>query len=253
MGESEKAEEYTRMSVQISEAIKKNAWDGEWYKRAYFDNGNPLGSKSSGECNIDAIAQSWAVITGAADMKRAAMAMDSLQRYLIDRQNGIIKLLEPPFDCGELEPGYIKGYLPGVRENGGQYTHAAAWTIMAWAKLGEGDKAWECFELINPVNHTRNGKEHSAYKLEPYVMVADVYALSPNAGRGGWSWYTGSAGWMYKTGLEDMLGFQKKGSALIIDPCIPRQWKEYKMRYKYLSTKVYQRFLLMEIRLKGIR
>ena len=236
VGEPAKAEKYTGISVQILEAIEKNAWDGEWYKRAYFDDGKPLGSKSGGECSIDAIAQSWAIITGAADMKRAAMAMDSMEKHLIDRQNGIIKLLTPPFDCGELEPGYIKGYLPGVRENGGQYTHAAAWAIMAWARLGEGDKAWECFELINPVNHTRNEKEYSTYKLEPYVMAADVYALSPNAGRGGWSWYTGSAGWIYKTGLEDMLGFQKKGNTLTIEPSIPRQWKECKMQYKYLGT-----------------
>jgi cellobiose phosphorylase len=159
-----------------------------------------------------------------------------LDKYLIDRQNGILKLFAPPFDRGELEPGYIKGYLPGVRENGGQYTHAAAWTIMAWAKMGEGDKAWECFELINPINHARNEKEYSIYKVEPYVMAADVYALFPNAGRGGWSWYTGSAGWMYKTGLEGMLGFQKKGSTLTINPCIPRQWTEYTIRYRYLGT-----------------
>ena len=236
MGEPAKAESYTKISIQISEAIEQNAWDGEWYKRAYFDDGKPLGSKLNDECSIDAIAQSWAVISGAADMKRAAVAMGSLDKHLVDRQNGIIKLFAPPFDCGELEPGYIKGYLPGVRENGGQYTHAAAWTIMAWARLGEGDNAWECFELINPVNHARDEKELSTYKVEPYVMAADVYALSPNAGRGGWSWYTGSAGWIYKTGLEDMLGFQKKGNTLMIDPCIPRQWSQYSIRYRYFGS-----------------
>ena len=234
MGESARAEEYTKVSDEISRSIEKNAWDGEWYKRAYFDDGKILGSKRNDECSIDAIAQSWAVISGAADITRAVTAMHSLERHLVDRENGIIKLLAPPFDCGELEPGYIKGYLPGVRENGGQYTHAAAWTIMALARQGEGDKAWECFELVNPINHAR--KEYSTYKLEPYVMAADVYALSPNAGRGGWSWYTGSAGWMYRTGLEDMLGFQKKGDTLTINPCIPRRWKEYAIQYKYIGA-----------------
>lgn len=236
MEESARAEEYAKVAVQISKAIEENAWDGEWYKRAYFDDGKPLGSNLNDECRIDAIAQSWAVISGAADMKRAAMAMASVEKQLVDKQNGILKLFTPPFDCGDLEPGYIKGYLPGVRENGGQYTHAAAWTIMALAKLGEGEKAWECFELINPVNHSRNQKGFSAYKLEPYVMAADVYALSQSAGRGGWSWYTGSSGWMYKTGLESMLGFIKQGNTLTIDPCIPKHWPEFAIRYRYLGT-----------------
>lgn len=236
MGESSKADEYIKISERISEAIEQNAWDGKWYRRAYFDDGKILGSKLGSECSIDAVSQSWAVISGAADIKRAVIAMNSLESRLVDRKNGIIKLLSPPFDCGDLEPGYIKGYLPGVRENGGQYTHAAAWDIMAWAKLGEGDKAFGCFELINPINHTQNEKEYSKYKLEPYVMAADVYAVSPNAGRGGWSWYTGSAGWMYKTGLENMLGFQKTGKTITINPCIPHQWKEYVLRYKYFDT-----------------
>ena len=236
MEETPRAEEYTKISVEISKSIETNAWDGNWYKRAYFDDGKPLGSRLNDECYIDAIAQSWAVISGAADMKRAVIAMANLEKNLVDRQNGMLKLFTPPFDCGDLEPGYIKGYLPGVRENGGQYTHAAAWTIMAFAKLGEGDKAWDYFELINPVNHSKNEKGSATYKLEPYVMAADVYALSTNAGRGGWSWYTGSAAWMYKTGLEGMLGFSKKGNMLTIDPCIPKQWPAFRILYKYLGT-----------------
>lgn len=236
MGDTTHADNYTKTAVEITQAIEKNAWDGEWYRRAYFDDGKILGSRQNSECKIDAIAQSWAVISGASDKKRTATAMCSLEKYLVDKKNGIIKLLAPPFDCGELEPGYIKGYLPGVRENGGQYTHAAAWAIMAWAKLGEGDKAWEGLELVNPINHTKNAKDCSTYKLEPYVMAADVYALYPNAGRGGWSWYTGSASWMYKTGLEDLLGFKKNGDSLAIDPCIPGEWTEFSIRYRYLST-----------------
>ena len=236
MGETAKAEEYMRLSGVIAQSVEENAWDGEWYRRAYFDDGKILGSKTSSECSIDSIAQSWAVISGASDTKRASVAMNSLERHLVDRENRMIKLLTPPFDSGELEPGYIKGYLPGVRENGGQYTHAAAWAIMAWAKLGDGDRAWGYFDLINPINHSKNTMEYSTYKLEPYVMAADVYSSSPNAGRGGWSWYTGSAGWMYKAGLENILGFRKTGNILTFDPCIPRLWTEYSVAYQYHAT-----------------
>lgn len=162
--------------------------------------------------------------------------MDSVDRLLVDRETGIIKLLSPPFDHGDLEPGYIKGYLPGVRENGGQYTHAAAWAIMAWARLGAGDRAWEYFDLINPVNHTRNSQDCARYKLEPYALAADVYAAQPHAGRGGWSWYTGSAGWLYKAGLEGILGFRKNGNTLTIDPCISNKWADYSIRYRYMGT-----------------
>ena len=235
-GESKTAEEYAKNLGEISVALDKNAWDGEWYKRAYFDDGNPLGSKVNTECKIDAIAQSWSVISGAADNEKARIAMTSFEKYLVDKENRIIKLLTPPFDGKQSDPGYIKGYLPGVRENGGQYTHAAAWAIMAWAKLGECEKAWECFEMINPLNHTRNENECQVYKLEPYVMAADVYAGDPNTGRGGWSWYTGSASWVYKAGLEDLLGFRKNGNRLAIKPCIPKQWEEFSIRYLYLST-----------------
>ena len=236
MGDTPRAKKYTETADRISKAIEKSAWDGEWYQRAYFDDGKPLGSKRNDECKIDSIAQSWAVISGEGDPERDATAMDSIDTRLIDQENGIIKLFAPPFDHGELDPGYIRGYLQGVRENGGQYTHAAAWAIMAWAMLGNGNKAWEYFELINPINHTRNVQECSKYKLEPYVVAADVYAAHPYSGRGGWSWYTGSASWLYKTGLENILGFKKNRDTLTIDPCISSKWAEYAIQYKYIST-----------------
>jgi cyclic beta-1,2-glucan synthetase len=236
MGDDKKAEEYTEMRATISEALEKNAWDGNWYKRAYFDNGLPLGSVQNNECKIDSIAQTWAVISGVGNPQREVQAMNSLEDYLVMREDGLIKLLTPPFDEGDMEPGYIKGYLPGVRENGGQYTHAAVWVIIAFAKLGDGDKAWELFELINPINHTSNQMQYSRYKVEPYVMAADVYTVHPHIGRGGWSWYTGAAGWMYRAGLEFILGFQKNGDTIIIDPCIPSKWREYSIKYKFHDT-----------------
>ncbi|MCX7711697.1 MAG: hypothetical protein N2484_17785 [Clostridia bacterium] len=235
-GDKERSERYTAAAEKLADNIEKNAWDGNWYRRAYFDNGIPLGSAQNSECKIDAIAQAWSIISGAGNKQRAIEAMDSLENYLVQREEGLIKLLTPPFDEGDLEPGYIKGYVPGVRENGGQYTHAAAWVIIAFAMLGEGDKAWELFELINPINHTRTPIEYCRYKVEPYVMAADVYAVHPHVGRGGWTWYTGSAGWVYRAGLEYILGFSKNIDTIVIDPCIPAKWKEYSIKYKYLDT-----------------
>ena len=232
-GDDERAGKYTGIREKIHEAIEKNGWDGNWYRRAYFDNGQPLGSAENIECKIDSIAQSWSVISGAGNPERAIQAMNSLDEFLICRQDGVIKLLTPPFDKSDLEPGYIKGYIPGVRENGGQYTHAAAWVVIAFAKLGDGDKAWELFELINPINHTQDLREYCRYKTEPYVIAADVYSESPHSGRGGWTWYTGAAGWMYRAGLEYILGFQKNGDTIIMDPCIPQKWKEYHITYNY--------------------
>jgi cellobiose phosphorylase len=236
MGDAETAGRYADIRQKLAASLETHTWDGSWYKRAFFDNGMSLGSAQNSECRIDSIAQTWAVISDAGDPKRAVQAMQSLEDYLILWEEGIIKLLAPPFDGGEAEPGYIKGYVPGVRENGGQYTHAAAWVIIAYAKLGEGNKAWELFELINPINHTRSYREFSRYKTEPYVMTADVYAVYPHVGRGGWSWYTGSAGWMYRAGLEYILGFQKNGDMVTMDPCIPSKWHEYTITYQYLNT-----------------
>ncbi len=178
--------------------IEQNGWDGEWYRRAYFDDGSPLGSATNTECQIDSIAQSWAVLSGAGDSERSRKAMDALDQRLVRRNEGLIQLLDPPFDKSELNPGSIKGYVPGVRENGGQYTHAAIWAAMAFAALGDNRRAWELFDIINPVNHGKSREGIDIYKVEPYVIAADVYALHPHVGRGGWTWYTGSAGWMYQ-------------------------------------------------------
>lgn len=229
------ADKYINIKNEVIKAIEKNAWDGDWYLRAYFDDGTPLGSAQNTDCRIDSISQSWSVISGAANGKRAATAMSSLEDNLVSREDGIIKLLAPPFDKGESEPGYIKGYIPGVRENGGQYSHAAVWAVIAYAKLGKGNKAWELFDLINPINHTDTVREQARYKVEPYVMAADVYAAAPHTGRGGWSWYTGAAGWMHSAGIENILGF-KKGETLIIDPCIPQAWEKYSLKYRYNDT-----------------
>jgi cellobiose phosphorylase len=234
--EADRAERYREILDGVVEAIEKNAWDGSWYKRAFFDNGAPLGSANNKECKIDSLAQSWAVISGKGDPGRVKKALASLEDYLVMREAGLIKLLTPPFDNGELEPGYIKSYVPGVRENGGQYTHAAAWVIIAFAMTGDGDKAFELFELINPVNHTRTDRECSIYKAEPYVMAADVYSVPPHVGRGGWTWYTGTASWVYRAGLEYILGFVKNDNTLILNPCIPKKWTEYSIQYRYGKT-----------------
>lgn len=236
IGDNEKADYYSETSEKLNVAIEECGWDGNWYKRAFFDNGEELGSAKNSECQIDSIAQSWALISGGGNLERSAKAMKSVEDYLVQWDEGLIKLLTPPFNDSDLEPGYIKGYVPGVRENGAQYTHAAAWVIEAFALLGDGDKAWDLFSLINPINHTRTNIEYSRYKVEPYVMAADVYANQLHLGRGGWTWYTGSASWMYKAGLENILGFNKNGNTLTIDPCIPKKWAEYSIKYKYFDT-----------------
>ena len=225
-----------KASIKIQENIEKNGWDGEWYRRAYFDNGLPLGSAGNDECQIDSIAQSWAVLSGAGSNDRARTAMESLNKRLVRPEHLLVQLLDPPFDKSELNPGYIKGYLPGVRENGGQYTHAAIWAAMAFSKLGEGAKAWEILRIINPINHARSPEEVERYKVEPYVIAADVYALAPHIGRGGWTWYTGSAGWMYRLITESMIGLRLEADKLFIEPCIPSDWVSYKIQYRYRET-----------------
>ena len=193
---------------KLQSNIEENGWDGEWYRRAYFDDGSPLGSASNQECKIDSIAQSWSVLSGAGDTKRSRMAMESLDKNLVRREHNLIQLLDPPFDKSNLNPGYIKGYVPGVRENGGQYTHAAIWAAMAFAALGDSKRAWELLAIINPINHTTSPKDIATYKVEPYVVAADIYAVTPHTGRGGWTWYTGSAGWMYRLIVESLLGIE---------------------------------------------
>jgi cellobiose phosphorylase len=223
-------------AAQLRHVIEETAWDGEWYRRAYFDDGSPLGSASNPECQIDSIAQSWSVLSGAGDEQRSRMAMDSLDKHLVDRDYGLIKLLAPPFDKSNLDPGYVRGYVPGVRENGGQYTHAAIWAAMAFAAMGDSARAWELFSMINPVNHSFSSETVATYKVEPYVMAADVYALAPHAGRGGWTWYTGSAGWMYRLLIESLLGLRLEVDKLHFAPCLPADWTGFKVHYRFHET-----------------
>ena len=233
----ERAAEYRKHLKTLGKAVEENAWDGDWYRRAYFDDGTPLGSVQNTECRIDSIAQSWSVISGAAETNRAERAMASVEEYLVKRGDGLVLLFTPPFDDGELYPGYIKGYLPGVRENGGQYTHAAIWTLIAFAMLGDGNKAGELFTLLNPINHASTRAGLHKYKVEPYVAAGDVYSHPAHMGRGGWSWYTGSAGWMYRAAVENMLGFQLiEDKFLKIEPCIPRGWHEFEIIYRRGET-----------------
>ncbi len=221
---------------QLQQNIELNAWDGKWYRRAYFDNGEPLGSQTNPECQIDSLPQSWAVLSGAGDPLRARQAMQSVDQRLVRRAEGLIQVLDPPFDRSPLDPGYIKGYIPGVRENGGQYTHGAIWTAMAFASMGENERAWELFALINPIHHSGTPQQIATYKVEPYVVAADVYAVAPHAGRGGWTWYTGSAGWMYRLLIEDLLGVNLEGDRLRLAPRLPSAWTTFKVHYRYRQT-----------------
>ncbi len=223
-------------AIQLRKNIDLHAWDGEWYLRAYFDDGTSLGSKNNLECKIDAISQSWAVLSEGGDKQRSLSAMRALDKFLINKEKGIIQLLDPPFDISEMDPGYIKGYVPGVRENGGQYTHAAIWAVMAFAKLGDTKKTEELLTLINPVSHGTTANQVATYKAEPYVMAADVYGVAPHIGRGGWTWYTGSAGWMYQLILESYLGLKREGDSMGFKPCIPATWKSFTVKYQFKQT-----------------
>jgi cyclic beta-1,2-glucan synthetase len=244
-GDKAFADQCIQQAIELRENIEKNAWDGAWYRRAYFDDGQPLGSATNEECQIDSLPQSWAVLTGVSDLKRARSAMDCVDRRLVRRGARLIQLFDPPFDKSSLEPGYIKGYLPGVRENGGQYTHGAIWTVMAFAALGDADRAWELFELINPIHHGDTAVGIARYKVEPYVVAADVYSVPPHTGRGGWTWYTGSAGWLYRLITESLLGLHLKVDQLSFTPCLPTAWKSYQIRYRYRETPY--RITLMKI------
>jgi cyclic beta-1,2-glucan synthetase len=221
----------------LRSALELHGWDGDWYRRAFFDDGTPLGSATSLECRIDSIAQSWSVLSGAADPARAVRAMAAVDEYLVRRGDGLVLLFTPPFDRSPVDPGYIKGYLPGVRENGGQYTHGAIWTALAFAALGDGDRAGELFSILNPINHASTRAGVHRYKVEPYVMPADVYAEGQHVGRGGWTWYTASAGWAYRAGVEWILGFRLHGTTLVLDPCIPRAWPGFQIDFRYHSAR----------------
>ena len=234
--EAERAARWRGVATTLEASLEEEAWDGAWYRRAFFDDGTPLGSAENDECQIDSISQSWAVISGAGSEKRARQAMESVERRLVRRESGLLLLFSPPFDQTPLDPGYIKGYLPGVRENGGQYTHAATWSVVAFAMLGEGNKATDLFNLLNPIHHTSGRAGLDRYKVEPYAIAADVYSEPPHEGRGGWTWYTGAAGWLHRAGLEWILGFRKRGSSLLIDPCIPKEWNGFEITYRHGDT-----------------
>jgi cyclic beta-1,2-glucan synthetase len=235
-GEPTRAERYRNEASRLATLLGQ-AWDGEWYRRGYYDDGTPLGSAQNDECRIDSIAQSWAVLSGAVPTRYADRAMDAVRTHLIRRGSQVLLLLTPPFDQSAQDPGYIKGYPPGVRENGGQYTHAALWVVMAMARRGSGDEAVELFHMLNPANHTRTAGDVERYKAEPYVLAGDVYAHPAHAGRGGWTWYTGSAGWMYRAGIESILGLRRRGATFEMDPCIPTSWPEYTVVWRFGRTR----------------
>ena len=231
-GENNLVEKYEKIKENLKRALNTNGWDGRWYKRAFMDDGNTLGSMENEECRIDSIAQSWSVISNAGDNDKKYISMESLENHLVDKENGIIKLLDPPFDKSKLEPGYIKAYVPGTRENGGQYTHSSCWAIIAESILGFGEKALEYFRMINPIEHARTKEAANKYKVEPYVIAADIYGESNLAGRGGWTWYTGSSSWMYVAGIKYILGLRIENGFLSLKPSIPSEWKEYNLKYK---------------------
>ncbi|MBX6313467.1 MAG: glycosyl transferase family 36, partial [Isosphaeraceae bacterium] len=235
-GDAERAAWCREAAEALRQAIEAHAWDGAWYRRAYFDDGTPLGSAENDECQIDSIAQTWGVISGAGDPRRVRQAMAAVEQRLVRPEDGLILLFTPPFDKGTLEPGYIKGYVPGIRENGGQYTHAATWVVLAEALLGRGGRAVELFGLLNPIRHAETPEAVARYKVEPYVVAADIYGRPPHTGRGGWTWYTGSAAWLYRVGLEAILGFQRRGDRLALDPRLPGDWPGFEIVYRHRSA-----------------
>jgi cyclic beta-1,2-glucan glucanotransferase len=235
-GDVTTVDKYTLEAGRLRANLEEHGWDGEWYRRAYFDDGTPLGSAGNPECQIDSISQSWSVLSGAGTSERTAQAMEALECRLVRKDARLIQLLDPPFDKSELNPGYIKGYVPGVRENGGQYTHAAIWTAMAFAALGDAKRAWGLFTLINPITHGDSPETAARYRVEPYVVAADVYAVPPHTGRGGWTWYTGSAGWMYRLLTESLLGLTLEVDILRLTPRFPVGWTSFKLHYRYRET-----------------
>jgi cellobiose phosphorylase len=259
-GDTAFVEKCLETAKTLQKNITENAWDGKWYRRAYFDDGQPLGSAENEECKIDSLPQSWSVLSGAGEKDYSRMAMESAGQYLVKKQEGIIQLFDPPFDKSTLNPGYIKGYVPGVRENGGQYTHAAIWLTMAFAVMGDRERAWELIKMLNPVNHAIDPESRDIYKVEPYVMAADIYGETLHKGRGGWTWYTGSAGWMYQLIIETFLGLKKEGDRLYFTPAVPKEWNSFTMVYRYMDT-TYDitvdraegdEWGMMEIRLDGV-
>jgi cyclic beta-1,2-glucan synthetase len=235
-GETGRSVAWRAHAAALKGSLEREAWDGDWYLRGWFDDGAALGSAASDECRIDSIAQSWGVLSGAAESGRAGRAMKAAGRELVLPQSRVALLFKPPFDKTHMEPGYIKGYPAGIRENGGQYTHAAVWSVMALAKLGQGDNATSLYSMLNPINHARTRADVLTYKVEPYVIAADIYAAPPHVGRGGWTWYTGSAGLMQRAGIESILGLQVRGSSLRLAPCIPKAWPGFEMTFRHGSA-----------------
>ena len=231
--DSEKAKWCRDEAAKMAATVEAEAWDGEWYKRGYFDDGSALGSHESEEAKIDSLPQTWGILSGAADKTRVETAMKAVEEHLIREEDEMILLFTPPFDKSSQDPGYIKGYVPGVRENGGQYTHAAIWVAQAYARKGDGKRAVELLRMLNPVEHARSEEDTARYVVEPYVVAADIYALKGRVGRGGWTWYTGSASWMYRVWIEDVLGFQRRGNRLFMQPNVPEDWREYSLHYHY--------------------
>jgi cyclic beta-1,2-glucan synthetase len=236
------AEKLQKESIQLKKNIELNAWDGSWYLRAFFDDGTPLGSSKNAECKIDSIPQSWSIISGAGNTSHSRTAMQSAYDHLVKKEISVIQLFDPPFDHAVPNPGYIKGYLPGVRENGGQYTHAAIWLIMASAALEDKQRTYDLIQLVNPLNHGSTAAGIKKYKTEPYVIAADVYAVENHEGMGGWTWYTGSAGWMYQLLAESFFGLSRTGNRLTIKPCVPDSWNSFKIKYKFVDTEYHLYF-----------
>jgi cyclic beta-1,2-glucan synthetase len=236
MDDPDQAHTYSDQAQRLRAALDVQAWDGHWYRRAYYDDETPLGSAQNQECQIDSIAQSWAVLSGAGDPDHMAQAMNAVAERLIRNADQLLLLFTPPFDKTPRDPGYIKGYPPGIRENGGQYTHAAVWVAWAFAKLGQGNRAVDLFRMLNPIAHSDTNHKAGRYRVEPYVVAADVYSAAPHTGRGGWTWYTGSASWMYRLGIEAILGLKRTGKRLVIDPCIPSDWAGYELTYNDSGT-----------------
>jgi cyclic beta-1,2-glucan synthetase len=235
-GDTKRAQVWSEHVSNIKIAIEKEAWDGSWYRRAFYDDGSSLGSSENLECRIDSLAQTWSAISGAGEHSRIMDAMNSVEKYLIKKSDKMILLFSPPFDKTTSDPGYIKGYVPGIRENGGQYSHAAIWCVYAYTRLNQGQKAVETFSMLNPINHAKNLSEVLKYKVEPYVIAADIYSQEPHLGRGGWTWYTGSAAWLYRAGIEEILGFQQRGNKIFITPHIDPSWNKFTITYKYFNS-----------------
>ena len=249
---SDLAERYQNEARWLSGMLELS-WDGGWYRRAYFDDGTPLGSLQNEECRLDSLTQSWAVLSESAEPQRAERAMDAVLAHLVKRDARLVLLLTPPFDRMAHDPGYIKGYIPGVRENGGQYTHAALWMVIALARAGRGDEAMELFHLINPINHTRTSAGVERYRVEPYALAADVYAHPMHVGRGGWTWYTGSAGWMYRAAIEEVIGLRRHGETFSVEPCIPATWPGFTAQWTVDQTRYHITVANPESRCRGVR